>query len=230
MARGGTHCCLLSDLSYLSTHQDGSCLFIARGATLCSLLAVYLNYQQITNQDGSCLFIARDWILSLFALNKRVALLSREARILLSYFGCECNLPIQNGVASLWRKAGPLAVCSPTYLIYQHIKMGVASLSREARPFAVCSPFILTINKSQIKMGVASLLREAGTFLVLALKVARGFPFYRKRRRQLTTTCYLCYQHVIPPYCPRVFKTFPKKEGPPPPGQIARNSIYLMPY
>jgi hypothetical protein len=94
MARGGTHCCLLSDLSYLSTHQDGSCLFIARGATLCSLLAVYLNYQQITNQDGSCLFIARDWILSLFALNKRVALLSREARILLSYFGCECNLPI----------------------------------------------------------------------------------------------------------------------------------------
>ena len=177
MARGGTLCCLLSDLSYLSTHQDGSCLFIARCATLRSLLAVYLNYQQITNQDGSFLFIARDWILSLFAINKRVA-----------------------------------------------------SLSREARPFAVCSPFILTISKSQIKMGVASLSREAGTFLVLALKVARGFPVYRKRRCQLTTTCYLCYQHVIPPYCPSIFKHFPKKEGPPPPGQIARNSIYLMPY
>ena len=115
MAKGGTLCCLLSDLSYLSTHQDGSCLFIARGATLCRLLAVYLNYQQITNQDGSCLFIAR-----------------------------------------------------------------------------------------------------GGDLLALALKVARGFPVYRKRRRQLTTTCYLCYQHVIPPYCPSVFKKILKKEGPPP--------------
>ena len=99
-------------------------------------------------------------------------------------------------------------------LSYQHIKMGVASLSREARPFVL--RVILTINKSQIKMGVASLSREAGTFLVLALKAARGFPVYRKRRRQLPTTCYLCYQHVIPPYRPSVFTIFLKKEGPPP--------------
>jgi hypothetical protein len=118
------------------------------------------------------------------------------------------------GVASLSREAGPFVVCSPSYLNYQHIKMGIASLSREAGPFAVCTPSILTINKSQIKMGVASLSREAGTFLVLALKAAREFPVYRKRRRQLPTTCYLCYQHVIPPYRPSVFTIFPKKEGP----------------
>ena len=134
------------------------------------------------------------------------------------------------GVASLSREAGPFAVCSPVYglwcgepeypeitmfalrvnLSYQHIKMGVASLSREARPFVL--RVILTINKSQIKMGVASLSRGAGTFLVLALKAARGFPVYRKRRRQLPTTCYLCYQHVIPPYRPSVFTIFPKKK------------------
>ena len=95
-------------------------------------------------------------------------------------------------------------------LSYQHIKMGVASLSREARPFVL--RVILTINKSQIKMGVASLSRGAGTFLVLALKAARGFPVYRKRRRQLPTTCYLCYQHVIPPYRPSVFTIFPQKK------------------
>ena len=103
-------------------------------------------------------------------------------------------------------------------LSYQHIKMGVASLSREVRPFVL--RVILTINKSQIKMGVASLSREAGTFLVLALKAARGVPVYRKRRRQLPTTCYLCYQHVMPPYCPSVFYKFPKKEGPPPPTPV----------
>ena len=114
------------------------------------------------------------------------------------------------GVASLSREAGPFGVCSPSYLNYQHIKMGVASLSREARPFVL--RVILTINKSQIKMGVASLSREAGTFLVLALKAARGFPVCRKRRRQLPTTCYLCYQHVIPPYRPSVFTIFPKKK------------------
>jgi hypothetical protein len=55
--------------------------------------------------------------------------------------------------------------------------MGVASLSREVGPFAVCSPSYL--NHQHIKMGVVSLSREAGTFLVLALKAARGFPVYR---------------------------------------------------
>ena len=105
--------------------------------------------------------------------------------------------------------------------------MGVASLSREARPVAVCSPFILTINKSQIKMRVASLSREAGTFLVLALKAATGFPVYRKRRRQLTTTCYLCYQHVMPPYCPSVFLNFPKKGDHHPPPRSDCKEQYL---
>ena len=110
-------------------------------------------------------------------------------------------------------KGGTLSFCSPTYLIYQHIKMGVASLSREAGPFGVCS--LSYLNYQHIKMGVASLSREAGTFLVLALKAASGFPVYRKRRRQLPTTCYLCYQHVIPPYRPSVFTIFPKKRDPP---------------
>ena len=86
-------------------------------------------------------------------------------------------------------------------------------LNRERRdPLLFVLRVILTINKSQIKMGVASLSREAGTFLVLALKAARRFPVYRKRRRQLPTTCYLCYQHVIPPYRPSVFTIFPKKK------------------
>jgi hypothetical protein len=91
-------------------------------------------------------------------------------------------------------------------------------LYRERRdPLLFALRVILTNNKSQIKMEVASLSREAGTFLVLALKAARGFPVHRKRRRQLPTTCYLCYQHVIPPYRPTVFTIFPKKEGPSPP-------------
>ena len=107
---------------------------------------------------------------------------------------------IRMWVASLSREAGPFAVCFPSYINYQHTNMGVASLSREARPFVL--RVILTINKSQIKMRVASLSREAGAFLVLALKAARGFPVYRKRWRQLPTTWYLCYQHVIPPSIP----------------------------
>ena len=74
--------------------------------------------------------------------------------------------------------------------------------------------FALRVNLSyqHIKMGVASLSREAGTFLVLALKTARGFPVYRKRQRQLPTTCYLCYQHVIPLYRPSVVTIFHKKK------------------
>ena len=111
-------------------------------------------------------------------------------------------------------------------LSYQHIQMGVASLSREVRPFVL--RVILTINKSQIKMGVASLSREAGTFLVLALKAARGFPVYRKRQRQLATTCYLCYQHVIPPYRPSVFTIVPNKRGTPPSVRFVSYSGYLQ--
>ena len=36
-----------------------------------------------------------------YLLSIRVVFLSREAHLLLSYFCCECNSPIQNGVASL---------------------------------------------------------------------------------------------------------------------------------
>jgi hypothetical protein len=88
-------------------------------------------------------------------------------------------------------------------LSYQHIKMGVASLSRETRPFVL--RVILTINKSQ----------RSGDLFSFSFKGSKGFPVYRKRRRQLPTTCYLCYQHVIPPYRPSVFTIFPKKKRDP---------------
>jgi hypothetical protein len=113
LARGGTLCCLLSDLSYLSTHQDGSCLFIARGATLCCLLAEYLNYQQITNQDGSCLFIARGGDLFSFSFkgSKGVSCLSEEATPIDDYvlsLLSACDTPIlPERFKNISKKEGP---------------------------------------------------------------------------------------------------------------------------
>jgi hypothetical protein len=102
-------------------YQQEGCFFIARDWTLCvfainkrvaflsretghfaSLLSTRgllfyrerLDTLRLCYQQESCFFIARGWTLCVFAINKRVASLSQEARLLLYYFCCECNLPI----------------------------------------------------------------------------------------------------------------------------------------